>query len=320
MNPYNGVEFFSFFQVLFSRILQFIGHGFSLEEIHTDEVQLLVLSAVSISSAIVGTFLVLKRMAMLANALSHTILLGIVLAYFFLKPTSIESPLPLSSMLIAALLMGWLTGFLSDCLTKGAKLSEDASIGLVFTSLFAIGVILVTVLTRNAHIGTEVVMGNVDGLNFEDAILVWSILGIKLILLLLFFKEFQATAFDPQYAVALGISVPFFNLLLMTQSAATTIGAFRAVGVLMVLSLMTGPVLAARFFVKTLKPLLILASIFGLLASLFGVALSRHIFTAYDTPLSTGGVVVALVVVEFAIPATYFLIKRLKLTEKAISC
>ena len=91
-----------------------------------------------------------------------------------------------------------------------ARLQEDASTGLVFTSLFAIGIALVTLLTRSAHLGTEVVMGNVDALQREDCVLVFIVLGLNIVLCTLFFKEYKMTTFDPGLAKALG----FFNNLL----------------------------------------------------------------------------------------------------------
>lgn len=304
MNPYTGTNFFQFFFTLFDRLFSGARGEIAFDQIATDEVQLLVLTAVAASSALVGTFLVLKKMTMLANALSHTILLGIVLAFLLFRPGSIDEPLPLTAMLAASLGMGWLTSFLTEFLTKSAGLSEDASIGLVFTSLFALGVVLVTAVTRNVHIGTEVVMGNVDGLQLKDCQLVWIILGIKLVLLFLFFKEFQLTTFDPQFAASLGISVWGFTLLLMIQTAATAIGAFRAVGVLMVLALITGPTLSARFWTHDLKRLIILSMGLGVLAAFIGVALSRHIFSVYGIPLSTGGLVVSVIVIEFMAAAS----------------
>ena len=126
--------------------------------------------------------------------------------------------------------MGLFTAFFTEFLTKGAKLQADASIGIVFSSLFALGVIFVTLLTRSSHIGIEAVMGNVDALTLEDIPLVYFILGINLLLFLLFFKEYKITSFDPALAKVLGISAAFFNYLLMAQVSLTAIGAFAPSG------------------------------------------------------------------------------------------
>jgi manganese/zinc/iron transport system permease protein len=240
-------------------------------------------------------------MTMLANSISHTILLGIVIAYLVTRDgvSGDTGHLNIQAMLFASMVMGLLTAFLTEFLTKTGKLQEDASTGIVFTSLFAIGIISVTLLTRNAHIGIEAVMGNVDALQVDDFKLVFIILALNIVLFALFFKEFKITTFDPALAKAFGISAVFFNYLLMMQVSATTIGAFRAVGVLMVLAFISGPPLTARLLTDNLKTMLWLAVGLGCLASLVGVALTRHILSVYDMPLSTGGVVVCTIVALF---------------------
>ncbi|NGX43501.1 MAG: Manganese transport system membrane protein MntB [Chlamydiae bacterium] len=315
-NPYSGQTFFGFFVQLAYRFWAFLRGDFGFDNLASDEVQILVLVGVAVSSALLGSFLVLRKMTMLANALSHTILLGIVLAYVLTTwggdsiAESHYSPINIKAMLAASLLMGIVTTFLTEVLTKNVGLQEDASIGIVFTSLFALGVILVTVLTRSAHIGTEVVMGNVDALQLADCKLVFTILGINLALFFLFFKEFKITTFDSGLSKALGISPVFFNYLLMMQVSATAIGAFRAVGVLMVLAFITGPALTARLLTNDLKKMLLLAAGIGIGVSIVGVALSRHLLSVRGLALSTGGVVVCVIVLVFAAAFLYHTLRH----------
>ncbi len=306
-NPYSETNFFEFILLFFQRFWAFLTGNLSLSGLASDEIQILVLVGVSLSSATLGCFLVLRRMTMLANALSHTILLGIVLAYFVASQGIAENvnahhdQISLEGMLLASLGMGLLTTFLTEFLTKHTGLQEDASIGLVFTSLFALGIVLVTLLTRSAHVGTEVIMGNVDALSLSDLKLVIIALGLNAVLLFLFFKEFTITTFDPGLSRALGISPIFFNYLLMIQVSATAIGGFRAVGVLMVLAFMTGPALTARLLTNQLKTMLLIAGPLGALASLIGVALSRHFLSVTGYALSTGGIVVTVIGAIFVI-------------------
>lgn len=288
-NPYAGASFFEFFAILFQRIMGIFSGSQTLV---ADEIQILVLGGVAASAALVGTFLVLRKMTMLANSISHTILLGIVLGYLMTRDEVMHGHLNIQAMLFAALLTGLATAFLTEFLTKVIRLQEDASTGLVFTTLFALGIILVTLLTRSVHLGAEVVMGNVDGLQREDCTLVFIILALNVFLILMFFKEYTLTTFDPGLAKALGFSTLFFNYLLMVQVSATTVGAFRAVGVLMVLAFITGPVLIARLLTHDLRKLILVAIGVGIAATLVGVALARHILSVYDMPLSTGGIVV----------------------------
>jgi len=299
-NPYSGQTFWGVITQLIWRLWSLVTGDFSSLTFASDEIQILVLIGVAASSALVGTFLVLRKMTMLANSLSHTILIGIVLAFLWTNYSTDEhTSINIHAMLIAALLMGLITAFLTELLTKWARLQEDASMGLVFTTLFAIGVISLTLLTRNAHIGTEVVMGNVDALQLDDCKLVYLILGLNILSFMIFFKEFKITTFDSGLARALGISPVFFSYLLMTQVSSTAIGAFRAVGVLMVLAFITAPPLTARLLTHQLKSMLYLSSAIGIIASIIGVALSRHILTVYGVALSTGGLVVCVLVVIY---------------------
>jgi len=303
-NPYTDLSFGEFFWQLILRLSQFLQGKLAFHQMASDEIQIAVLCGIAASSALVGTFLVLRKMTMLANSISHTILAGIVVAYIIFPDShghGGEGVLNIQAMLAAALAMGVLTAFLTEFLTKVARLQEDASTGIVFTTLFSIGIILVTLLTRNAHIGTEAVMGNVDALHINDCKLVYAILLGNLFLCFLFFKEYKITAFDSGLARALGISPVFYNYLLMTQVSATSIGAFRAVGVLMVLAFLTGPVLTARLLTDRLGSMLGYAVGIGCLASVIGVALARHILTIYGAALSTAGLVVCVIVALFVI-------------------
>jgi manganese/zinc/iron transport system permease protein len=304
-NPYYGQNLWGFFVVFMERLTTFLSGRLSIQDLTSDEIQIAVLVAVSLSSAITGTFLVLRRMTMLANSLSHTILVGIVMAYVlfssFTEDNSGSRSVPMQAMLVASLLMGFLTTFLTDFFTRVGKMQRDASTGLVFTSLFALGVILVTMLTRNAHIGTEAIMGNADALHHEDLFLAYLVALFNIVLFYLFFKEYFITTFDPSLASSLGISTAFFNYLLMAQVSATTIASFRAVGVLLVLAFMTGPVLTARLVTHRLTHLLFISAGLGMLSSWLGVAAARHMLTVYGIALSTAGVVVCLIVILYLI-------------------
>lgn len=270
----------------------------------TDLIQMAVLSAVAISCGLVGPFLVLKRMAMFANSLSHTILLGIAIAFLLTG-----SPLfSLPNLLIGALFAALMTAFLTEGLVRFFRLSEDASIGLVFTSLFALGITVVTLFTRDVHLGIEAVMGNAELLQLSDLRLAFSLVGLNLALILLFYKQFQLASFDRSWAKTLGIRCGFFHFLLLFLVATTCIGAFRAVGVLLVLAFLVGPFLTARLFSHRLPWLLFWTPLVGVIASIVGVLLSRFIFDFYGLPLSTAGIVATLIGLIYVI--SYHLTKN----------
>lgn len=293
MNPYWGKNFLQFFTLLWSRICS----GEILSASASDELQLLALTGISIACSLVGAFLVLQRMTMLANSLSHTMILGIVGVFLFTG----NFTLSLTSLLIAAFFTALLTAFLTHLLTHAVKLQEDASIGLVFTTLFAIGIVLITLFTRDAHIGTEVVLGNLEILNSHDTYLIWISAAIDISAFLLLYKEFKLVAFDPLLATSMGISRAFFGALLMILTSITAVASFRAVGVLLVLAFLVTPPLIARLWTHRLLPLLFLSALIGTFCSLLGVALARHILSVYHLPLSTAGIVVTLLGICFAI-------------------
>ena len=313
MNPYTGQSFFGFFGVLFKRVfLALKGDAHSLA---SDEVQLLVLIMIALSSALVGTFLVLKKMTMLANSLSHTVLLGIVGAFLITRGEGIYT-IGVPTLLIGALITALCTTFSTEFLHKKLRLQEDTSIGLIFTAFFALGVVLVTTLTRNSHLGIEAIMGNVDALHPSDVKQVFYLFLFNAALVFLFFRRLELLAFDSQLARNMGISLIFFNYLLMFQTALTAIGSFRAVGAFLFLAFLVAPVLTARFFTHRLKPLLFLAGGIGVVAAAFSVALSRHVLSVYHIPLSTSGLAATVLGVFFICG----MIKRLtSQKERAIS-
>jgi len=311
-NPYHDLTFFSFFWLFLKRFALFMIGRLPLNQLVTDEIQIGVLVGIAISSALIGTFLILRRMTMLANSLSHTILMGIVLAYFFSGSAQEQANTgaPMQAMLIASLLMGFATAFLTEFLNKIGQLQEDASMGLVFTTFFALGIVLVTILTRDAHIGIEAVMGNADALALSDLQWVYIILVINIFIYAIFAKEFALTSFDPNLALALGFSPIFFNYLLMAQVSVTSITAFRAVGVLLVLAFITGPPLVARLLTHSLFKMILGGIGIGIFCSIFGVALTRHILTMYGIALSTAGIVVSTIFMVYILTALVVLRRR----------
>ena len=297
MSNYWGADFFSFFAILFGRIGQALTGG--TLSLAADEVQLAVLSLIALSCGLIGPFLVLKRMTMFANSLSHTILLGIAAAFLIGGALWGAQISDLSTLFLGALLAALLTAFLTEGLTRLFRLQEDASIGLVFTALFALGILLVTIYTRNVHLSVEAVMGNADALQASDLFLSGIIALGNGVILLLLYPKFQIACFDQSLAKTLGIRCGVYHFLLLFMASMTIIGAFRAVGVLVVLAYLVGPYLTARLFSNRLSRLLFWTPVTGILASCAAVALSRHILSVYGMPLSTGGLAVAVMGVGY---------------------
>ncbi len=237
---------------------------------------LLTASLVGLSCSMVGVFLVLRKMAMMADAISHTVLLGIVIA--FLATGSLGG----YHMLIGAAAAGLVTTFLVQLFHSGG-LQQDASIGVVFTTLFAIGVILIATKAGNAHLDVQhALMGEIAFVpwNMVEVPILGRIPSATLMLLavfllvclciLLFYKEWKLTSFDPALAAALGIPVMAMHYLFMLLVSVTTVASFDAVGAIMVVAMLIGPAAAAYLWTERLSAMIILAGAFGVGSAIGG--------------------------------------------------
>ncbi|MBT9249219.1 metal ABC transporter permease [Bacillus halotolerans] len=231
---------------------------------------------VGVSCALIGTFLVLRRLAMLADAISHTVLLGIVGAFLVTK--SLDG-IP---MFIGAAVSGLLTAFLAQLLhSKGVQ--SDAAIGVVFTSLFAVGVILLSVYGANVHLDIEhSLMGEIAFVPWNTITVFGVDIGPKafwmLVVVLLFnitmvsvcYKEFKISSFDPQMALAIGIPVMLIHYLQMGMLSLTTVASFDSVGAILVVAMLIVPPAAAHLLTDRLLYMLIISAAIGGLSALLG--------------------------------------------------
>ncbi|MBM7631614.1 metal ABC transporter permease [Geomicrobium sediminis] len=237
---------------------------------------ILTASLVSVACSIVGVLLVLRKMAMISDAISHTVLLGLVSA--FLITQSLDG----LAMFIGAAIAGILTAVFIQLLNS-AGVQADAAIGIVFTFLFAIGVILVSMFARDVHLDVEhSIMGElafipwttVDWLGIEGVPqAVWMIsivLVINIILLFVFYKEFKLSSFDPHLAAALGIPVVFLHYLLMGMTSITAVASFDAVGAILVVAMIIAPPATAYLLTEQLGKMFIYSAIIAVLSAISG--------------------------------------------------
>ncbi|MGH4036777.1 MAG: metal ABC transporter permease [Sphaerochaeta sp.] len=242
---------------------------------------LIIAILVAVACAIPGVFLVLKKMSLISDAISHSVLLGIVVG--FMLSHSLSSPL----LFIGAVITGLFTVFLSELLVKSKLVKEDAAIGLVFPALFSIGVILVSRYTGNVHLDTdavllgELIFTPLDRITFMGRDLgprmIWVmsiILIINLAILFLFFKELKIATFDEGLSKSLGFSPALIQYILMIDVSITTVGAFDAVGSILVVALMIVPAATAYLLTDNLKLMVILSILIGIVSSLLGIALA----------------------------------------------
>jgi len=240
------------------------------------EIQLIAI-VVAAACAVPGVFLVLRRMALLSDAISHAILLGIVIGFFIVK--DLASPV----LVIGATLTGVLTVSLVELLNRTRLVKEDAAIGLVFPALFSIGVILISRYAGNIHLDTDsVLLGELAFAPFNRLELFGSDLGpislyvmggilvLNLLFVIIFFKELKLATFDSGLAAALGFSPTLIHYALMTLVSVTAVGAFDAVGSILVVALMIAPPATAYLLTDRLSRMILLAAIFGIFSAISG--------------------------------------------------
>ena len=235
------------------------------------------------SCALVGSFLVLRRMAMLGDAISHAVLPGIAIAFLV---SNSRAPLP---MLVGASTLGVVTAVLVEWLHRSGRLQQDASIGVTFTWLFAIGVILITVFAGQVDLDQECVLyGEIAYVPWDTWTLVsgrsmgpravW-ILGGALLFnvawISIAYKELKICAFDPELAASLGIPVAFFHYLLMAATSITTVTAFESVGAILVVAMIVGPAATAYLLTDRLAHMLLLSVGIGILSSGLGYLIAH---------------------------------------------
>lgn len=319
MNPYSGIDFIQFLYVFVMRCGQFLMGKLSHNSLVSDEIQIIVLVGVGVIASIMGTLLVVRKTTMLANALSHTVLLGIVISYliFFQSGLPHGLSIDIKTMLMSATIAAVITSFLTEFFHKAFQLRQDVSIGLVFTMLFALSITLVTIFSRNAHIGIEMIMGNVDALHLDDIKIVYSALGIIGMVVLAFFREIYMTTFDSTFSSSVGISSKFFHYLIVITTSMVIMCAFRCVGFVLVLALLVGPPLIARLIVHRLREIIYVSASLSIGFAICTVAISRHIFSTIKTPLSTSGIMITLILCTYIIAS--FLHRYISISAKVFS-
>ena len=241
---------------------------------------LFVLIATATACALLSPFLVLRKLSMVSDAISHSVLLGIVLAFFIVK--DIGSPL----LIAGAALFGVITVFAVEFLSGTGLVKNDDAVGIVFPMFFALAVVLITKFARNVHLDTDIVlMGEVIiaplnrteflGMDLPKAFVQMGILFIvNLLFIIIFFKELKITTFDKGFAKLAGFSSAGLFYALMTLSSLTAVTAFDAVGAILVVSFLITPGAAAYLISKDLKVMIAISVGYAVINSSIGYVLS----------------------------------------------
>ena len=246
------------------------------------EIQLISI-IIAISCSLCGTFLVLKKMAMMSDSISHTILLGIVVAFFIVR--DINSPI----LILGAAIVGVITVWLSETLTNTNLVREDSAIGIIFPLLFSIAIILITLYADNIHLDSDsVLLGEISFTPFNRLIINnidlgpksiytgFSLLIINIIFIILFYKELIVTTFDPILSKAIGISPIIIHYVLMGVISITAVGSFESVGSILVVAFMVTPSIISSILTKNLKYILLFNILISIITGILGCQLALY--------------------------------------------
>ncbi len=257
---------------------------------------IVVATMTNVACALLGCFLVLRRMSLLGDALAHAVLPGLVIAFVF------TGTLSLPAMFLGAVAIGVLTALLTEGLHRQAGVSEDASLGVVFTSLFALGVILIKRYGQDVDLDPDCVLNGmlemvddnvwqIGGFEVPRALVtILPVLILNLLFVVVFWKELLLGSFDPALATAMGFRAGLLHYTLMCLVALTTVAAFEQVGSILVVAMLIVPAATAHLCSDRLHIMLWLAAGFGALSALVGyaAALIFDVNTAGAMAVSSG--------------------------------
>jgi manganese/zinc/iron transport system permease protein len=229
----------------------------------------------AMACVIPGMFLFLSRQSMMTHGVAHAVLPGIVIAFL------ITHERDWASMLIGAVLAAIATGVLTRFFQSFGRVEPGAALGITFTTLFAIGIVLVRVFADYVHIEpSHVLYGNLEmsvlDLNTPPEVFVRScvMLVVNLLLMLLFYKELKIATFDPELASSLGFRPLWVQYGIMSVTATTAVIAFESVGSILVIAMMIAPPATAYLLTQHLKGMIVWAVIIGAATAVLGHVLS----------------------------------------------
>ena len=239
---------------------------------------------VGIVCSVLGAYVVLRGMAFFGDALAHTILPGVVIAFLLGWPLA-----------VGALIMGILAALGIGVLTERGALKEDTAIGVIFAGLFALGIALLSMSGNYTIDLSHFLFGNLLGVSTSD---LWVIAGLGAIVLLtifMFYKEFLVLSFDPILAVTLRLPTTFLRYLLLILIAVTIVTALQVVGIALMLAMFVTPAATASLLTRRLPTMMVVAAIIGAFSGITGL------YASYYLNIASGAAVVLVASLIFVL-------------------
>ncbi|MGX7108025.1 metal ABC transporter permease [Facklamia miroungae] len=217
-----------------------------------------------IVAGIIGSFIVLRKMALMGDALSHAVLPGVAISYIFGI-----------NMLFGASLFGILAAILIQYISKKSNIKSDTAIGIILSSFFALGIILIS-RARSGIDLNHVLFGNILAVpNSELEQSFWVMIAV-IVIVTLFYKELLISSFDPVVSKAFGLNTDFYHYLLMLMLSVVTVSSLSQVGIVLVIAMLVIPAATAYLWTNKLTHMILLASTIGASMGLLGTYISFH--------------------------------------------
>lgn len=239
---------------------------------------------VGIVGSVLGTYVILRGMAFFGDALAHTILPGVVIAFLFGWPLA-----------VGALIMGVLTALGIGALSGQGMVKEDTAIGVIFAGAFALGVAMLSATGNYTVDLAHFLFGNLLGVSAAD---LWlsSVLGMIVLLTIFFFyKEFLVISFDPVLATTLRLPANFLRYLLLILIAVTIVVSLQVVGIALMMAMLVTPAASASLLTRRLPPMMAIAAVIGTVASVSGL------YASYYLDIASGPAIVLVATLIFGL-------------------
>lgn len=259
---------------------------------------------VGIICGVIGCFIILRGMSLMGDAISHAVLPGVAISYLLGI-----------NFFIGAVVTGLLTALGIGFVSQNSRIKNDTAIGILFTSAFALGIILISFLRSSSDL-YHILFGNVLAVRPSD---MWMTLIIGIIVLgaiYLFYKELLVTSFDPTMAAAYGLSTRLVHYLLMTMLTLVTVASLQTVGIILVVAMLITPAATAYLLTNRLSRMIFLSAGFGTISSIVGL------YFSFTYNLSSGASIVlvatALFALVFVFSPRHGLLRKWKSSKKEL--
>lgn len=253
---------------------------------------------IGIVCGVIGCFIVLRSLALMGDAISHAVLPGVAISYMMGI-----------NFFYGAVVFGIMAALGIGFVNQNSKIKSDSSIGIVFSAFLALGVLLVTKAQSSIDL-TSILFGNVLTVKEQDRTLTFIVAAIVLVVVIIFYKEFLLSTFDPTMAAASGLPTKFIHYIIMVLLTLVTVASLQTVGVILVVSLLITPASTAYLLTKRLSTMIVVSAFIGAISSIIGL------FFSFTFNLPSGVVIVLVITVIFII--TFFLAPKNGLLWKVV--